>query len=45
MNKIYILTDYKNIFGSKHNATPYRSGMNKKLLKKYFQIQLQQLMA
>ena len=38
MNKIYILTDYKNIFGSKHNATPYRSGMDKDLLKKYFEI-------
>ncbi len=36
MNKIYILTDYKNIFSSKHNATPYRSGMDKKLLEKYF---------
>ena len=36
MNKIYILTDYRNIFGSKHNATPYRSGMDKDLLKKYF---------
>jgi|LFRM01.1.fsa_nt_gb glutathione synthase/RimK-type ligase-like ATP-grasp enzyme len=36
MNKIYILTDYKNIFGSKHYATRYRSGMDKKLLEKYF---------
>ncbi len=37
MEKIFILTDYKNIFGSKHNATPYRSGMDKDLLKKYFE--------
>ena len=34
--KIFFLTDYKNNFGSKHNALPYRSGMDKDLLKKYF---------
>jgi len=37
MKKIFILTDYKGHFGSKHNAVPYRSGMNKELLKKYFE--------
>ncbi len=37
MKKIFILTDYKGHFGSKHNAVPYRSGMDKELLKKYFE--------
>jgi glutathione synthase/RimK-type ligase-like ATP-grasp enzyme len=37
MKQIYLLTDYKGNFGSKHNAVPYRSGMNKDLLKKYFE--------
>lgn len=36
MKKIYILTDYQNRFGSKYNAKPYESGMDKSLLKKYF---------
>lgn len=35
-NKIVILTDYKNNFGSKWNNIPYRSGMDKTLLGKYF---------
>ena len=36
MKKIYALTDYKNHFGSKWKANPYRSGYDKELLKKYF---------
>lgn len=36
MEKIYLLTDYKKLFGSKHNAVPYQSGMDKSLLKKHF---------
>ena len=36
MNKIYALTDYKNHFGSKWKASPYRSGFDKNLIKKYF---------
>ena len=36
MNNIYLLTDYQGRFGSKHNDFPYRSGMDKSLLKKYF---------
>ena len=36
MKKIYALTDYKNHFGSKWKASPYRSGYDKSLLKKYF---------
>ncbi len=36
MNKIFLLTDYKGRFGSKHFDKPYRSGMDKLLLKKYF---------
>jgi glutathione synthase/RimK-type ligase-like ATP-grasp enzyme len=36
MRTIYALTDYKGYFGSKHNAVPYNSGMDKKLLVKYF---------
>ena len=35
-NKIFALTDYKDKFGSKHFDEPYRSGMDKDLLKKYF---------
>jgi len=35
VERIYMLTDYKGFFGSKHNAIPYRSGMDKELLKKY----------
>jgi len=33
---IYALLDYKGNFESKYNAIPYRSGMDKKLLEKYF---------
>lgn len=33
---IYLLTDYKNNFGSKWHAKPYRSGFDKELLVKYF---------
>lgn len=36
MKRILLLTDYKGHFGSKYNATPYRSGMDKNLLIKYF---------
>jgi glutathione synthase/RimK-type ligase-like ATP-grasp enzyme len=36
MTKIIALTDYKNKFGSKHFDSPYRSGMDKEKLKKYF---------
>lgn len=36
MKKIFLLTDYKGHFGSKHNDFPYRSGMDKNLLKQYF---------
>ncbi len=36
MKQIIMLVDYKNIFGSKYNAVPYRSGMDIELLKKYF---------
>lgn len=34
---IYILLDYKERFGSKYTAKPYRSGMDKRLLMKCFQ--------
>lgn len=33
---LYALIDYKGIFGSKHCADPYRSGMDKELLTKIF---------
>lgn len=36
-NKIICLTDYKNNFGSKWNANPYRSGLDKKYLSELFQ--------
>ena len=36
MNTIYALTDYKNHFGSKWAAVPYRSGFDKKQLAHYF---------
>lgn len=36
MDKIYALADYKNQFGSKWKAQPYRSGFDKKQLEKYF---------
>lgn len=32
MNKIFLLTDYKGRFGSKHDDNPYRSGMDLRLL-------------
>lgn len=37
MNKILLLCDYKNRFGSKDNDKPYRSGMDKKLLSSLFE--------
>jgi|LAHU01.1.fsa_nt_gb glutathione synthase/RimK-type ligase-like ATP-grasp enzyme len=33
MKEIYLLTDYKNRFGSKHDDQPYRSGMDHQLLR------------
>ncbi|MDZ7721979.1 MAG: hypothetical protein U5R06_03910 [candidate division KSB1 bacterium] len=36
MKKIFALTDYKNHFGSKWKAVPYRSGYDKSLLVQYF---------
>jgi glutathione synthase/RimK-type ligase-like ATP-grasp enzyme len=36
MKKIIMLVDYKNNFTSKYDAVPYRSGMDKEILKKYF---------
>jgi len=36
MRDIVLLTDYKGHFGSRYDAQPYRSGMDKKLLKYYF---------
>jgi len=36
MNTIYALSDYKGNFESKGNAIPYNSGMDKRLLEKYF---------
>ncbi len=36
MTKILALTDYKAKFGSKHFDSPYRSGMDKEKLRKYF---------
>jgi len=36
MNKIYVLCDYKGFFGSKYDAIPYNSGMDKVLLAKHF---------
>lgn len=37
MTKVYLLTDYKNSFGSKWKDEPYRSGYNKDYLKQLFQ--------
>lgn len=37
MKNLIMLTDYKGHFGSKYNAIPYRSGMNKDLLVRYFE--------
>lgn len=36
MKKIYLITDYKNFFGSKWNSSPYRSGYDKDYLTKLF---------
>jgi len=36
MKRIYALIDYKNRFSSKKGSIPYRSGMDNKLLRKYF---------
>lgn len=36
MKNIILLTDYKNNFGQKYTANPYRSGMDKELLREYF---------
>lgn len=34
---LYLLTDYKNIFGSRYDAKPYRSGLDKEFLAKEFE--------
>ena len=36
MKEIYLLVDYKGMFGLKHFSVPYRSGMEKGLLTDYF---------
>jgi glutathione synthase/RimK-type ligase-like ATP-grasp enzyme len=36
MRRITVIIDYKGNFGSKFNANPYRSGLDKKLLSNYF---------
>ena len=36
MLQIVLITNYQNHFGSKYTAVPYRSGMDKELLQKYF---------
>ncbi len=36
MNKLFLLTDYKGRFGSRHDDRPYRSGMNLQVLKSAF---------
>jgi hypothetical protein len=36
MTKIYLITDYLGRFGTKFTGVPYRSGMNKELLKNRF---------
>ncbi|GAB4286528.1 MAG: hypothetical protein Kow0068_12120 [Marinilabiliales bacterium] len=36
-NEIIILMDYKNVFGSKHFAKPYRSGFDKNKIKDYLE--------
>lgn len=35
--EIIIISDYKNVFGSKHFAKPYRSGFNKDKIKDFFE--------
>ena len=39
MNTIYLLTDYLNRFGSKHNSAIYKDGMDKNLLSELFEKQ------
>lgn len=36
MKNIYLITDYKNFFGSKWKANPYRSGLDKEYMLKLF---------
>jgi glutathione synthase/RimK-type ligase-like ATP-grasp enzyme len=36
--KIYLLTDYKDYFGSRYDSIPYRSGFDKNKITKYFAI-------
>lgn len=36
MEKIFLLTDYKGRFGSRHDDSPYRSGMNLQVLQSAF---------
>jgi hypothetical protein len=36
MQQISLITDYQGRFGTKYTAVPYRSGMNKELLKEEF---------
>lgn len=36
MKRIYLITDYQGRFGTKYTAVPYRSGMDKDLLKREF---------
>jgi hypothetical protein len=36
MNRIFLITDYQGRFGTKYTAVPYRSGMDKDILKKEF---------
>lgn len=38
MRTIYAICDYKGRFGTKFTAKPYRSGMDKQLLKHYFSV-------
>lgn len=36
MKQIFLLVDYKGNFGARYDASPYRSGMDRGLLSKYF---------
>ena len=36
MKQIYLITDYQNRFGTKFTARPYRSGMDKEIIKREF---------
>lgn len=38
MENIYAIQDYRSFFGAKFNDNPYRSGMDKRLLKSFFQL-------